>query len=360
MDYSLKEIVLTMLKNRKNKVLSPIKSSYRELSVKASVGMGVVSYIPWISYCAKGQTTQRGIYPVLLFYGTPEFVKANTNKTVVKKIVLAYGISAANKPQMTWGSEIDGKKTIEEAFKEWNYVTKKASVNKYNSPYVYKTYDWTDNINYGQIQKDLDRLIDTYVRIIKQDTNKPTAPSSGSELPGSKTPDIPITVKLSDLAASANATLPDSLLEAVKKMNPKSFEVLIAKLLVAMGYGNTTEDVKVTQYVGDYGIDGYVRKDRLDIEKLCAYQAKRYTNNKVGIEEMNALGGAMINYGTNCGIFVTTSDFTPPALKYDPRGFTIKRINGKTLVEYLIEYGIGVKTEKIEVKTVDTDFLNNL
>ena len=68
----------------------------------------------------------------------------------------------------------------------------------------------------------------------------------------------------------------------------------------------------------------------------------------------------MINYGTNCGIFVTTSDFTPPALKYDPSGFTIKRINGKTLVEYLIEYGIGVKTEKIEIKTVDTDFLNNL
>ena len=162
------------------------------------------------------------------------------------------------------------------------------------------------------------------------------------------------------MAASANATLPDALLDAVKQMKPKSFEVLIKKLLIAMGYGNTEDDVIVTQYVGDYGIDGYVRKDRLDIEKLCVYQAKRYTTNNVGIDEMNALGGSMINYGTTCGIFVTTTDYTSSAKKYDPRGFKIVRLDGKSLVGFLIEYGIGVKAEKIEVKTVDFDFLNGL
>ncbi len=173
-------------------------------------------------------------------------------------------------------------------------------------------------------------------------------------------PEKSITVKLSDLAASANATLPDALLDAVKQMKPKSFEILIKKLLIAMGYGKTTDDVVVTQYVGDNGIDGYVRKDRLDIEKLCAYQAKRYTTTNVGITEMNALGGSMINCGTNCGIFVTTTDFTSSAKNYNPRGYTIIRLDGKSLVGYLIEYGIGVKTEEIEVKTVDIDFLNSL
>ena len=363
MEYSLKEIVLTMLMNRKNGILPPVKSSYRELAVKASVGMGVISYIPWISYCAKGQTTQKGIYPVLLFYGTPEFVKANTNKTIVKKIILAYGISANNKPQMTWGAAIDGKKTIGEILKEWDYKTNNLYIKKYNSSFVYKLYDWTDEINYEQIQKDIDCLIDTYTSIIKgsKEYNPiEETPGQDSNISEEETPDIPITVRLSDLAKSANATLPESLLEAIKKMKPKSFEVLIAQLLIKMGYGNSPDDVIVTNYVGDYGIDGYVRKDRLDIDKICAYQAKRYTNNKVGIEEMNALGGAMINYSTNCGIFVTTSDFTPAALKYDPRGYTIKHINGQALVKLLIEYGIGIKTEKIEVKTVDTDFLNNL
>lgn len=185
-------------------------------------------------------------------------------------------------------------------------------------------------------------------------------PSSEESPEGITIPEKSITVKLSDLAASANATLPDTLLEAIKQMKPQSFEVLIKKLLIAMGYGKTTDDVIVTQYVGDNGIDGYVRKDRLDIEKLCAYQAKRYTNTNVGITEMNALGGSMINFGTNCGIMVTTTDFTTSAKNYNPRGYTIIRLDGKSLVGYLIEYGIGVKTEQIEVKTVDTDFLNSL
>ena len=194
---------------------------------------------------------------------------------------------------------------------------------------------------------------------IKGKKEVPSSPESKED----KTEPIPqksITVKLSDLAASANATLPETLLEAVKQMPPKSFEILIKKLLIAMGYGKTTEDVVVTQYVKDDGIDGYVRKDRLNIEKLCAYQAKRYTTQNVGINEMNALGGAMINFGTNCGILVTTTDFTSAAKDYNPRGFKVIRINGKALVGYLIEYGLGVKTECIEVKTVDTDFLNNL
>ena len=319
--------------------------------------------IPWISYCAEGQETNNGIYPVLLFYGTPEFLKANINKTVVKKIVLAYGISATNKPDKSWGSEVDGKNTIGEAFKEWNYETKKTTIKKYNSSYVYKVYDWTDEINYEQIQKDIDCLIDTYTSIIKgskEYTPIEETPGQDSNISEKETPDIPITVRLSDLAKSANATLPDSLLEAIKKMNPKSFEVLIAKLLMSMGYGNTREDVIVTRYTGDDDIDGYVRKDRLDIEKICAYQAKRFTRQNVGIEDMNNLGGAMINYGTRCGIFVTTSDFTPKAKEYNPVGYKIIRIDGKALVEFLIEYGIGIKTERIEVMTVDTDFLNNL
>ena len=172
--------------------------------------------------------------------------------------------------------------------------------------------------------------------------------------------DKSITVKLSDLASSANATLPDSLLEAVKQMNPKSFEVLIKKLLIAMGYGKTEEDVIVTPYSNDNGIDGYVRKDPLGIEKICSYQAKRYTDTKVGITDMNALGGAMINCGTKCGIFVTTTDFSKQAKNYNPSGYKIIRINGDELVGLLINYGIGVKTEYIEVKTVDKDFLNNL
>lgn len=169
MEYNLKKLVASMLKHRKNKDFGRkgLETIYRGLTVKASIGMtGNISNIPWISYCAEGQETQKGIYPVLLFYGTQEFVQKNKNKEEVKKIVLAYGISVRKKPNVLWGSEVDGKITIKDAFKEWNYKTSDTAIKKYNSSYVYKIYDWTDNVDYALIQEDIDKLIDTYVSLL--------------------------------------------------------------------------------------------------------------------------------------------------------------------------------------------------
>ena len=169
MEYNLELLVESMWKHRKNQDFErkSLMSSYRGLSVKASIGMtGVISRIPWISYCAEGQETQKGIYPVLLFYGTPEFQQKNKNHIEVKKIVLAYGVSANKRPDILWGAEVDDKKTIEDAFIEWNYETSDAGIKKYNSSYVYKVYDWTEDVNYDIIQKDIDALIDIYIHII--------------------------------------------------------------------------------------------------------------------------------------------------------------------------------------------------
>ncbi len=169
MDYNLKKLVASMWEHRKNKDFErkSLMTSYRGLSVKASIGMtGVISRIPWISYCAEGQETQKGIYPVLLFYGTPEFQQKNKNHIEVKKIVLAYGVSANKKPDILWGAEVDNKKTIGDAFAEWNYNTSDTGIKKYNSSYVYKIYEWTDDVDYDQIQKDIDQIIDKYLAII--------------------------------------------------------------------------------------------------------------------------------------------------------------------------------------------------
>lgn len=169
MKYNLKELVASMWEHREKKDFGRkgLETTYRGLSVKASIGMtGNISKIPWISFCAEGQETQKGIYPVLLFYGTPEFVQKNKNKEKVRKIVLAYGVSANKKPDILWGTEVDGKITIKEAFKEWNYNTSDAGIKKYNSSYVYKIYEWTDNVNYALIQEDIDKLINTYVSLL--------------------------------------------------------------------------------------------------------------------------------------------------------------------------------------------------
>lgn len=171
MEYNLKKLVSSMWEHRKNKDFErkSLESSYRGLKVKASIGMtGNISKIPWISYCAKGQETQKGIYPVLLFYGTQEFLQENLNHVNVRKIVLAYGVSATQKPDVLWGAEVDGKKTIKEAFAEWKYETADTVIKKYNSSYIYKVYNWDDSVNYELIQKDIDAIIDKYLQILEK------------------------------------------------------------------------------------------------------------------------------------------------------------------------------------------------
>ena len=170
MEYNLEELVASMWEHRKNKDFErkSLESSYRGLSVKASIGMtGNIAKIPWISYCADGQETQKGIYPVLLFYGTPEFLEKNKNHTKVKKIVLAYGVSATKTPDILWGAEVEYKKTIGDSFIDWGYETSDNGIKKYNSSYVYKTYDWTDDVDYDIIQKDIDALITVYLEILE-------------------------------------------------------------------------------------------------------------------------------------------------------------------------------------------------
>lgn len=171
MEYNLEKLISSMWEHRKNKDFErkSLETSYRGLKVKASIGMtGNISKIPWISYCADGQETKKGIYPVLLFYGTPEFLQENQSPVDVRKIVLAYGVSATQKPDVLWGAEVDDKKTIKEAFAEWKFETADTVIKKYNSSYIYKVYNWDDSVNYELIQKDIDAIIDIYLQILEK------------------------------------------------------------------------------------------------------------------------------------------------------------------------------------------------
>lgn len=371
MEYNLKKLVNSMFEHRKNRNFEKngMRTSYQGLSVKASIGMtGNISIIPWISYCAEGQSTHKGIYPVLLFYGTPEFINENTNKNVVKKIVLAYGISATNKPQMTWGSEVDGKMTIKEAFKEWNYETKKATIKKYNSSYVYKVYDWTDDINYKKIQEDLDCLINIYTSIIKK--SKKYKPIEEPSVPNVSEPNTPerdvippenksLYVILEEAYKGINESLPDKILDKVKQINPKSFEKLVRDLIAKIMKVESSKDVVNTQYSKDGGIDGYINSDAFGIKKLCCFQAKRW-DNSVGVKIVRELVGALVEMKCDTGIVVTTSNFSRDAIDYNPSGYKIILIDGKKLAELMIGSGIGITEKKYTVKDIDINYLDNL
>lgn len=80
-----------------------------------------------------------------------------------------------------------------------------------------------------------------------------------------------------------NDALSADLLDRVRDGSPVFFEDLLVELLVAMGYGGTSDDPgKALGKSGDDGVDGVIDQDPLGVDQIYV-QAKRYkAGNTVG------------------------------------------------------------------------------
>ena len=85
-------IIQSQTDNLKTKDLYP--KSIFDLDMKVSFGMGVPTYVPWISILGPGMTTSNGYYPVYLYYK-----KENI-------LILAYGISETNPFENPWTLDV--------------------------------------------------------------------------------------------------------------------------------------------------------------------------------------------------------------------------------------------------------------
>ena len=147
------------------------------------------------------------------------------------------------------------------------------------------------------------------------------------------------------------------LTEQIKNISPRSFEILVTKLLVAMKYG--TEEFSVTtSYTNDNGIDGIIQSDELGFEKIYV-QAKKYEWS-VGRPDMQKFVWAMT--GTSKGVFITTSDFSSWVFEYlKSRQEKVILINGVKLVDLMYRYNQWVSVrETIELKWIDWDYFEEL
>lgn len=91
--------------------------------------------------------------------------------------------------------------------------------------------------------------------------------------------------------------------EYLKSMDPREFEILVCQLFEAQNY-----EVRLTQYVGDGGIDGYLYKD----SKIILLQCKRYKGS-VGEPAVRDLYGAMAHEKADAGYMVTTGNVSKQA-----------------------------------------------
>ena len=114
------------------------------------------------------------------------------------------------------------------------------------------------------------------------------------------------------------------LLAQMKEMDPHDFEGLVLDVLAAMGYGGGSRQAMQGVPRGpDGGIDGKINEDKLGLDQIYM-QAKRYSENSVSSEKVQAFVGAMTSGGCRKGVFVTTSKFTADAMRFaesirDPR-----------------------------------------
>lgn len=153
--------------------------------------------------------------------------------------------------------------------------------------------------------------------------------------------------------------LSGELLDRTRKAPPVFFEKLIVELLIAMGYGGSTEEAgRAIGQSGDDGVDGVIDQDPLGVDQIFV-QAKRYgEGNNIGSAAIRDFFGALSLKKAQKGIFVTTSSFSAAAIQTARDiGSRIVLIDGSQLTKLMIRYNVGCRDEEVlHLKKVDEDF----
>lgn len=147
------------------------------------------------------------------------------------------------------------------------------------------------------------------------------------------------------------------LLDKISEITPQDFELLVLKVLHAMGYGTNIEDLQRVGKSHDESIDGIISLDKLGLEKIYV-QAKRWRN-QVGSPEVQTFMGALQFKGANKGVLISSGPITKPAydLANQANG-SLVLINGTRLANLMIDYGIGVQHRIIKIAKFDEDYFD--
>jgi restriction system protein len=128
-----------------------------------------------------------------------------------------------------------------------------------------------------------------------------------------------------------------------------------------MGYGGSRQDAgQAIGQVGDGGIDGIIKEDKLGLDALYL-QAKRWEGT-VGSPVVQGFAGALMGKKARKGILITTSTFSQQARSYAASIANLKiiLIDGEQLAQLMIDYNVGVTEEsKYIVKKTDLDYFGD-
>jgi hypothetical protein len=150
-----------------------------------------------------------------------------------------------------------------------------------------------------------------------------------------------------------NESVQQELLEFLLEMHPRQVELLIGKLLGSLGF----DDVTVTKYVGDSGVDIDATLTLGGVTSVrTAVQVKRYKSNIAGDLVRQVRGSLQADQR---GLIITTGGFTKDARSEAsaPGKTPISLVDGNRLVELLVEQQIGVTRHGIHLLRLSLDDL---
>ncbi len=150
---------------------------------------------------------------------------------------------------------------------------------------------------------------------------------------------------LAGMIENHNRSVRKQLLKNIQDMPADEFEKLIARLLTAIGF----EDVAVTPYSGDKGID--IRAILVvgdTIRTRMAVQVKKWRNN-VQAPTVQQVRGSLSTHEQ--GLIITTTEFSRGAQTEanQPDKIPVALMNGERLVDLLIENDIGVTRSRYDL-----------
>ena len=151
-----------------------------------------------------------------------------------------------------------------------------------------------------------------------------------------------------------------TLLNALQELSPAKFEMFCRALIKRMNVD--IDKNKGTKLTNDGGIDGYgyITTDDFRTARV-AIQAKKWSlENSISSPEIDKFRGAMDKFHVEYGIFITTSNFTPEAVKASREGtHVITLIDGDRLTDLIAKYHLYVVPETITTYRLDKFFEEN-
>lgn len=148
------------------------------------------------------------------------------------------------------------------------------------------------------------------------------------------------------------------LLSVIKSRPISFFEYFIVELLKKIGYkGVDSSNFDVIGKQEKEGIEGVMYQDELGIEKIYM-QAKKWEMQVTSKDIRNFIGALSLK-GTNRGVFITTSTFSPEAKAEAVQNpsHKIVLVDYDRLMHLAIKHNVAIQTKRtVEIKGIDENF----